>query len=213
MFRVDFHLHTVFSNDSTISPKLLVEQLHKHTSIKGVAVTDHNTLDGYFQVHKMASIYEDLVVLPGVEMSTDKGDMILLGVDEKPKLPTTLDSTLDFARARDGIIVVPHPYRSLGLGDLTMNIEAHAIEVLNPTANSGENMLAHKAAEARCLPGIAGTDAHSPEELWTTYTEVDVSPDCESVLDAFRKRAVGSFVVRRSKSAEKLEGGRVASRD
>jgi predicted metal-dependent phosphoesterase TrpH len=213
MLRVDFHLHTVYSNDSTISPRLLVEQLHNHAAIKGVAVTDHNTLEGYHQVRKMASVYEDLVVLPGVEVSTDKGDLILLGVDDAPKLPSTLDSTLDFARARDGIMVVPHPYRFLGLGDLTMDVEAHAIEVLNPTAKSGENMLAHRATEARRLPGIAGTDAHRPEELWTTFTEVDVSPDPESILTAFRKRSVESFTVRRSRSAEKLEGGKVASRN
>jgi predicted metal-dependent phosphoesterase TrpH len=210
MLRVDFHLHTCFSSDSTISPKLLVEQLHKHSSIKGVAVTDHNTLDGYFQVRKMASIYEDLVVLPGVEITTNEGDVIVLGMDETSRLPATLDSTLDFARAGDGIIVVPHPYRFLGLGDLAVNIDAHAIEVLNPTASPRENLLAHKAAEARCLPGIAGTDAHDPNELWTTYTEVHVPPRCEAVLDALRKRSAGSFAVRQLKSTQKLEGERVA---
>lgn len=210
MLQVDFHLHTVYSNDSTISPRLLVEQLHNHAAVKGVAVTDHNTLEGYYQVRKMASVYEDLVVLPGLEVSTDKGDLILLGMDETPRLPSTLDSALDFARARDGIIVVPHPYRFLGLGDLMMDVEAHAIEVLNPTAKPGENLLARKAAEARRLPGIAGTDAHRLEELWTTFTEVDVYPDLESILDAFRKRSVESFTVRRSRSAEKLESGKVA---
>jgi len=170
MFRVDLHLHTVFSSDSTISPKLVVEQLHKHALIKGIAITDHNTLDGYFQVRKLANVYEDLVVFPGIEITTEKGDIILLGIEEKPRLPATLSSAIDFARATDGIIVIPHPYRSLGIGDLAMNVDAHAVEVLNPTATSEENMMAQKLAETRNLPGVAGTDAHSPEELWTTFT-------------------------------------------
>ena len=213
MFRVDFHVHTVFSNDSTIGPRLLVEQLHKHASIKGIAVTDHNTLDGYDQVAKMARVYRDLVVLPGVEVGTDKGDLILLDVEEAPKVPATLDSVVDFARARDGIVVVPHPYRSLGLGDLTIDVEAHAIEVLNPTAKPVENAKARKVAQARSLPGIAGTDAHTPEELWTAFTEVDAYPDRESVLAALRKRSVSSFAVRSTRLAKNIEGGKVTSRD
>ena len=148
MFRVDLHLHTIFSNDSTISPKLVVEQLYKHGLINGVAITDHNTLDGYFQVNKLATVYEDVVVLPGIEVGTEQGDMILLGIEEAPKLPTTLNSLIDFAKTTDGVIVIPHPYRSLGVGDLAMSVEAHAIEVLNPTATSKENIMAQNLARA-----------------------------------------------------------------
>jgi predicted metal-dependent phosphoesterase TrpH len=212
MFRVDFHLHTVFSSDSTIRPKLVVEQLYKHALVKGVAITDHNTLDGYFQVNKLANAYEDVVVLPGIEVGTEKGDIILLGVEEKPKTPTTLDSVIDFAKTTDGVIVIPHPYRSLGIGDLAMDVEAHAVEVLNPTATSEENIMAQNLARARKLPGVAGTDAHSPEELWTTFTEMDTPPDRESVLNTLKKGAVKAFAVHSSKIT-KLEGGKFHSRD
>lgn len=212
MFRVDLHLHTVFSSDSTVSPKLVVEQLNKHTLVKGVAITDHNTLDGYFHVSKLANAYEDVVVLPGIEVSTEKGDIIILGVEEKPKIPTTLNSVLDFAKTMDGVIVIPHPYRSLGIGDLAMNIEAHAVEVLNPTATSEENTMAQNLARTRKLPGVAGTDAHHPEELWTTFTEIDSQPDRESVLNTLKKGAVKAFAVHSSK-ATKLEGGNFHSRD
>jgi predicted metal-dependent phosphoesterase TrpH len=212
MFRVDLHLHTVFSSDSTISPKLVVEQLHKHALIKGVAITDHDTLEGYFQVNKLANVYEDVVVLPGIEVGTEKGDIILLGVEEKPRIPTTLDSAIDFAKTTDGVIVIPHPYRSLGIGDLAMNVEAHAVEVLNPTATSKENIMAQNLARARKLPGVAGTDAHSPEELWTTFTEIDAQPDRESVLNTLKKGGVKAFAVH-SSTMTKLEGGKIYSRD
>jgi len=116
MLRVDLHLHTAFSGDSSISPRLLVNQLHSHPSIKAVAITDHNTLKGYFRVQKLASIYEDLTILPGVEVSAEEGDLIILGVEETPKIPTTSSSAVDFAKACGAVIIIPHPYRSMGLG-------------------------------------------------------------------------------------------------
>lgn len=198
MLRVDLHLHTVFSGDSTISPKLIVDQLHAHPLIKGVAVTDHNTLEGYFQVHKLASVYEDLVILPGIEIGTEKGDIVILGIEEKPEYPMTLNSVIDFAKVTDGVIVIPHPYRSLGIGDSAMNIDAHAIEILNPTATPKENMLAQKLAKTKNLPGVAGTDAHNAREMWTVFTEVEAQPTVESVLNAIRKgfvKAVDALAV------------------
>jgi len=198
MFRVDLHLHTVFSGDSTINPKLIVDQLHAHPTIKGVAITDHNTLDGYFQVRKLASVYEDLVILPGIEIRTDKGDLIILGVEEKPEYPVTLNSAVEFAKETDGVIVIPHPYRSMGIGDFAMNIEAHAVEVLNPTATPKENMMAQKLAKTKNLPGVAGTDAHSAEEMWTVFTEVEAQPAVESILNAIKKGLVKAVATQTS---------------
>lgn len=203
MLRVDLHLHTIFSGDSTISPKLIVDQLHAHPTIKGVAITDHNTLEGYFQIYKLASVYEDLVILPGIEISTEKGDIIILGVEKKPPSPMTLDSVIEFAKATDGVIVIPHPYRFLGIGDLAINIDAHAIEVLNPTATPKENMLARKLAMARKLPGVAGTDAHNPREMWIAFTEVEAQMTVESVLNAIRKGFVKAIATREVNLIEK----------
>ncbi len=202
-FRVDLHIHTVFSGDSTIDPKLIVKQLHAHPFIKGVAVTDHNTLEGYVQVSKLASAYKDLVILPGIEITTEVGDIVVLGVEEKPWPSNpplmTLDSAIEYAKAADGTIVIPHPYRSMGIGDYAQNLAAHAIEVLNPTATAKENLLAQKLAKTRNLPGVAGTDAHTPAEMWAAFTEVRTQPTVEDVLKAVRK---GSVCARRHTVAQ-----------
>ena len=190
MLRMDLHLHTIFSGDSTISPKLIVDQLHSHPTIKGLAVTDHNTLEGYFRVQKLAKVYDDLVILPGIEISTEKGDIIILGVEEKVNHSTTLDSVVEFAKENDGVIIIPHPYRSQGIGDLALNVDAHAIEVLNPTATSTENMLARELARINSLPCVAGTDAHNAWEMWTLFTEVKADATVESVLKAIQKGLV-----------------------
>lgn len=190
---VDLHVHTVFSGDSSIQPKTLVEQLHAHHLVKGIAVTDHNTLRGYFHVRKLAKAYRDLLILPGIEISTEVGDLLVLGVEEETELPRSLSSFLEFSEAHEGTIVIPHPYRSLGLNALAEEVRAHAIEVLNPTATPKENKLARDLAKRRNLPGVAGTDAHSASEMWSTYTEVEAELNVDSVLTSIRKGLVKSF--------------------
>src|SRR3989304_758570 len=109
MICVDLHLHTQFSFDASISPRFLGNALNAHPVIKGVAVTDHNTLEGYFHVRRFAAAYEDVVIIPGIEVSTVVGDIIVLGVVEKPAHWSSLESVIDFARDRNGVLVVPPP--------------------------------------------------------------------------------------------------------
>jgi len=185
--RIDPHVHTRFSGDAIISPKLLVEQLYVHPFIKAVAITDHNTMQGYTEVRKLASSYQDLTIIPGVEASTNKGDIIILGVEEKPPYASTVWEVIDFAKARGGVIVIPHPYRIGGIGDLAETITADAIEVINPTATRRENKKAQELARTKNLPGIAGSDAHTPAHLWAAYTEVNADSDIDEILKAIKK--------------------------
>ncbi len=190
MTRLDPHLHTRFSGDATISPKLIVEQLHAHPFIKAVAITDHNTMQGYMAVRKLASSYQDLTIIPGVETSTLQGDIIILGVEEKPSYASSVWEAVDFAKARAGVVVVPHPYRINGLGDLAEKVPADAIEVMNPTATKRENKMAQELAKTKKLPGIAGSDAHTPLQMWTAYTEVNADPDIHEILKAIKEGRV-----------------------
>ena len=185
--RIDPHVHTRFSGDAIISPKLLVEQLYVHPFIKAVAITDHNTMQGYTEVRKLASSYQDLTIIPGVEASTNKGDIIILGAEEKPPYASTVWEVIDFAKARGGVIVIPHPYRIGGIGDLAETITADAIEVINPTATRRENKKAQELARTKNLPGIAGSDAHTPAHLWAAYTEVNADSDIDEILKAIKK--------------------------
>ncbi len=184
MIRIDLHLHTKFSGDSSISPKQIVDALHAHETVKGVAITDHDTLEGYFQVRKLASAYEDLLIVPGIEVSTAQGDLILLGTEEKPTDVSTLESVADFSRETSALIVIPHPYRVHGIGDAAEKMPADAVEIINPWANPQENKLAEELARTRNLPGVAGSDAHNPEQMCIVYTEIYADPNVGSVLKA-----------------------------
>jgi predicted metal-dependent phosphoesterase TrpH len=187
MIKLDLHVHTLYSGDAMINPKQIVEQLNSHPFMHGVAITDHDTVEGYFQVRKLASSYKDIVIVPGIEVSTKQGHVTILGIEEKPNRPITAEETVDFAHQKGGLIIIPHPYRELGLGDLAENIQADAIEIYNPTVPPEKNKMASALAKVKKLPGVAGSDAHKIQDLWTAYTEVDAQLSVEDVLKAIKK--------------------------
>lgn len=198
MIRADLHVHTTYSSDSAIQPKTLVEQLVTHNFIKVAAVTDHDTVKGCGVTRQLASAYPDILIIPGVEISTPQGDILVLGTDEMPPLPWTVDSVIDFARDRSCVSVVAHPYREYGLGDLARNYKFDAIEVLNGGSSPSANKSAQDLAKLMGLPGVAGSDAHQPAELCTIYTEVQASLDVDEVLKALKKGLVTVPTIRGS---------------
>jgi len=185
--RVDLHVHTKYSFDASVHPKIIVDQLYAHPFIKAVAITDHNTVEGYYKVRELASPYQDIVIIPGVEVATVEGDLIILGVAELPPKPWTVKSVIDFARERGALAIVAHPYRAYGLGDSAKNYDVDAIEVLNGGSSSYTNRMAESLAKAMGLPGVAGSDAHHIDELWTAYTEVQASSDIDEILKAIKR--------------------------
>jgi predicted metal-dependent phosphoesterase TrpH len=190
LVKADFHIHTTFSADSAISPKTLVEQLVLHPSIKVAAVTDHDSVDGIRSVRELASAYPDILIIPGVEISTPRGDIVLLGTQELPPKPWSVENVIDFAKDNSCVSVAAHPYRDFGIGDYAQNCKIDAIEVLNGNSLYSANKQAYELAKSLGLPGVAGSDAHKPSELYAVYTEVKASLDVDDILAAIKKGLV-----------------------
>ena len=190
MIRADLHIHTTYSSDSTVTPKALVEKLVAHNFIKVAAVTDHDTVQGLSVTQQLASAYPDILIIPGVEISTAEGDLLILGAEETPPKPWTVEGVVDFARDRGCVSVVAHPYREYGMGDLARNYKVDAIEVLNGESSSHANKLAQELAKSMGLPGLGGSDAHQPSEVCSVYTEVQAGLDVDEILKALKKGLV-----------------------
>jgi predicted metal-dependent phosphoesterase TrpH len=198
LIRADLHIHTTYSDDSTVTPKALVEKLVAHNFVKVAAVTDHNTVEGQSEIRKLAAAYQDILIISGVEISTPEGDVLILGAEEKPPQPWTTESVVDFARDTDCVSVVAHPYREYGMGDLARNYKVDAIEVLNGESTPHANKLAQDLAKSMGLPGVAGSDAHSPSEPLTVYTEIQAGLDVDEILKAIKKGLVSTHSAARS---------------
>src|SRR3990172_8374040 len=66
---VDLHLHSSAS-DGTFSPQELV-QLAFQLDFRAIALTDHDSVEGVGPALKAQEKYEDLEVVPAIELSSD----------------------------------------------------------------------------------------------------------------------------------------------
>jgi predicted metal-dependent phosphoesterase TrpH len=76
---IDLHLHTTAS-DGTLTPRQLIEQLAT-TTLRVVAVTDHDSTNGLNEAIEAASAHPQLTVIPGIELGTadEESELHLLG--------------------------------------------------------------------------------------------------------------------------------------
>ncbi|MCT4606789.1 MAG: PHP domain-containing protein [Marinisporobacter sp.] len=65
---IDMHVHTNAS-DGILSPRDVVYWA-KERGFKGIAITDHDTIDGIKEAIKVSQEYDDFLVIPGIEFST-----------------------------------------------------------------------------------------------------------------------------------------------
>ena len=199
MINADLHIHTIYSADAVIQPKTLIDLLVSHSFIKVAAVTDHDSVRGCRATVELASAYPDILIIPGVEISTTQGDVLILGTDELPPKPWTPEVVVDFAKSIDGVSVAAHPFRMYGLGKNTYNYKLDAIEVQNGGSSSDANAKAKILARNLGLPGTAGSDAHNISELFSVFNKVNASLNVDSILQSIKKGQVTAQVTRETK--------------
>ena len=172
--------------------------LVSHSYIKVAAVTDHDSVRGCAVTVELASAYPDILIIPGVEISTPQGDILVLGADELPPRPWTPENVADFAKSIGGVSIAAHPFREYGMGEKTRNYKVDAIEVLNGGSTQVANNQAKELAKSMGLPGTAGSDAHQVSELFNVFSQVNAALDEDSILKAIRKGLVSAQVARGS---------------
>lgn len=187
MIRADLHVHTCYSPDASNQPKQIVEQLNRHPTIRAVAITDHNSVEGYWKTARLAKAYPDILIIPGMEISANEGEIILLGTTQLPPEPWTANAVIDHAKANNALTVAPHPYRGYGLHDLAKELDLDAIETLNGITSPSQNKKAEQLAKAKSIASVAGSDTHFPNDMWTVHTEIQASLNVDDILNAIRK--------------------------
>ncbi len=192
LVRVDLHNHTWYSKDGMMSPEKLIN-LARRRGLDAIAITDHN---------RLTIVESTFPVIPGEEIKTTKGEVIGLFLQEEIPRGLEPEETFDRIREQDGLIVIPHPFdkfrkrTALLLNGVEPPKDA-LIEVLNARYISPRFFERAKLyAEARNLPLVAGSDAHTPVEVAKAWTEVPEFSDLEELRDHLRKgrtRPEGEF--------------------
>ena len=168
----------------------------KKNGLDGIAICDHDTIEGGIACAKRAEeLGTDLIVIPGVEVMSSKGHILVLGVNENIEPHLSPEKTIKRARELGGVVIIPHPFKltSHGIGYVE-GLDIDAVETLNSRClDDRPNKKAKRAADSLNLPQVGGSDAHTPQMVGQAYTEIDVEDnpvDVNSTLMAIRQGKV-----------------------
>lgn len=172
MTRVDFHCHTKYSKCSNLEPELILKLCYKR-GIQGIMICDHNTIKGVSAFKRVLSPKEEFIFVPGIEISTNRGEIIGAWIEEDLSTSNFPDVAEEI-REQGGMVIVPHPYDAfrgkkfkIKKTDLPF---IDAIEVFNSRCFlSRANKKATQFAEKHSLKRTAGSDAHFAPEVGNAW--------------------------------------------
>jgi predicted metal-dependent phosphoesterase TrpH len=189
--RVDFHVHSYHSSDSTITPNDLVKYAKKR-SLDAIAITDHNQINGALNIAKKIN----LLIIPSIEISTRSGHLVGLNVRKIIPRGLSLEDTVDCIHDAGGLAVACHPFAWFkgSLGD-NISEKFDAIETINSSAFPFNRCKekAIKIAEKLNLAQIAGTDAHNPQSIGLAYAVLEAKPTIEDIIKAIQEKRCQAF--------------------
>lgn len=177
--KFDLHFHTTAS-DGVASPEIMISVI-KNRGLGGFSITDHDTPGQHKTYMKLAEVH-DLVYVSGMEITAREGHLLAYCTPENASLLTELSPDHPVSWyvnrcAHEDIVLAPaHPfdYFRYGIGNLVYEHSWSALETFNgSTVFPFSNRRAKHAAHKLNLPGIGGSDAHTPHHVGFVYTEAD----------------------------------------
>lgn len=171
--KVEFHCHTSNSFDCKVPLNVRIADFAKH-GFSHIAITDHDEVlkKDDFEIIKASN--EKLIVVPGIEVSTYVGHIILLNCSKRPYF-CSLAFLVFWSKIYRAQIYIPHPCRPgtgllkehLRLGISTWYIKwflgyAKYVEVSNPRDKIADRCKIHESIyeELRQLIYTVASDTH-----------------------------------------------------
>ena len=181
--KIDMHVHTEDSPDAHTKINDL-PQIIKSKGLDGIAVTEHD----YFDPRGFSNV----IIIPGVEISSAEGHIIALGVHEIVPRNLSADETIRKIHDQGGTAIIPHPYDPVCecVKISKLKVRPDAVETMNADALSFgiSNYLARRDARKFNLPQVGGSDSHIPESIGDCYTIIDsATRSVEDILSAVQQ--------------------------
>jgi hypothetical protein len=189
---IDMHLHTTRgASDSGLSPDDLAQEARTR-GLSAVHISEHDRLWDRHALEEYRARNSDLLVANGMEVSTDLGHVLALGLKEYVGGIRHAETLRRVADEQGAFLVVAHPFRHYfdpvyfrrqGKEPFTLTPEqaarlpifqlVDAIEVLNGANTARENVFALRVAQALGKPGTGGSDAHSTQGIGFYCTVIE----------------------------------------
>jgi len=183
---IDLHTHSYpKSDDSFAAVDDLVDKA-KSAHLDGICLTDHDFFWLNDEVRDLARRH-DFLVLPGCEINTDTGHVLVFGLDRYVFGMHKPDFLVNAVRQREGAMIAAHPYRRRFLEDPGHLPEARqemldrasadeffgscdGIEGVNGRGKDVQNLFSQDLAERLGIKMTGGSDAHRVEQIGTAAT-------------------------------------------
>jgi len=181
---MDLHVHSVHSDGIGKIRDILKTARLK--GLDGLAITDHDTLKGYYEAK---TSYSDLYILPGYEVETDAGHVLVLGLEQLPPFgKIAYEDLIWWTRDMGGSTILAHPAAGRFRLRRWMHAKPDAIEVLNASYPSRYfTKRGLRLAERLSLPSVGGSDTHHPKTVGDAYTIIEVNkPDIKNIVEAIK---------------------------
>jgi len=186
---IDIHTHTYpTSDDSLLTPEDLIDEARR-IGLDGVCLTDH---DRFWEPDDIVALSKkhDYLVIPGCEVSTEEGHLLVYGLKEYIFGMHRAQYVKDLVEEAGGAIVVAHPYRRkytkvahtspqafYEMLDRACSSDvfslADGVEVFNGRGSKEENAFSAEVAKRFDLDGTGASDAHKIEDIGTFATEFE----------------------------------------
>lgn len=184
--KIDLHVHSDHSDGLGSVHEILKEATLK--GLDGLAITDHDTLEGH---REATSAPSDILILPGYEVETDAGHVLVLGLEQLPPFDGKIvyEDLIGWARGLGGLTVLAHPAAGRRRLRRWRREKPDAVEVLNASyPNRYFTRSGLKIAESLDLPVVGGSDAHHPRTVGDAYTVVEVNDrNANEVIEAIKQ--------------------------
>ncbi len=168
--QIDIHTHTRFgSNCSYMDPAELAKQA-KVVGLNAVCITEHNMFWEKVDLSRLSREHH-MLVLGGVEVSTEYGDILVYGLRESVVGIGSVDELRRLVDDAGGVMIAAHPFRGDMLRNGRIDVDemaarpifelVDAVEIFNGMSSRKEIEFGCEVARRLGLKGTGGSDAHA----------------------------------------------------
>lgn len=189
LLRADLHIHSQYSMDSDSTMEDIINRCQE-LEINCIAIADHDSIEGGLKMQKLAPFQ----VIVAEEILTPHGE--IMGMFLKERIPSgiSIDEAISRIRAQEALVCLPHPFdifRGIRLDSTRLEELAEQIDIIeifnarSPFSRSSTK--ARAFARKYGIPGTAGSDAHTVNEIGNAYVEIPEFNGRDDFLQALRE--------------------------